>query len=218
MSSLSPNPEPADETAMARTPAWSGWRFIALLVVFLLVLLAGAETMCRVSRVQPMVNHTPQLWAYLRLQVQPEDIVIVGTSRGQRGLEPAQLSELLGQDVHQLAWRGAGAEPVLRSFAEDESFHGTVILDFMPSHWAAPASTVSANGASRGLLAAYTNRSALLSAEISARLWAQERFSIASPDVTIEGLGRAASGNPPVPGRNPLLSSERVRRVRLALV
>ncbi len=204
MSTLSPNSALSGETAMARTPSWSGARFCGLLVVCLLILVGGAEFVCRAAGVEQMVNHTPQLWAYLRLQVQPEDVVIVGTSRGQRGIEPTQLSEGIGREVHQLAWRGGGAEPVLRSFAEDESFHGTVILDFMPAHWAAPIDSVAANGASRVLLQAHANRSALLTQEIPARLWAQERFAIASPDITIEGLGRTLLGIPPLPGQNPL--------------
>lgn len=204
MPQLSENSGLAGETAMERTPSWSGWRFVGLLLACLLLLLGAAEALCRASGVAPMVNHTPHFWAFLRLQVQPDDVVIIGTSRGQRGIHPVRLGELLDADVHQLAWRSAGAEPLLRSFAEDESFRGTVVLDFMASHWAAPAELVAANGTSVGLLAAHSNRSALLAVEMPVRIWAQQRFSLASPDITIDGLGRALSGTPPLPGRNPL--------------
>lgn len=199
------------QNATERAPDFADNRrfWIGLLAAFVLLCILG-EVWARSLGVEPMLNDTPSSWALMRESVGPDDVVVVGTSRGQRGIDPAVLQEYAGdRRVVLLARTGTGALPVVEHLAEDETFRGTVIVDIHPNHWQYSGSRLAGNLNGWALIAAYENRAASLPLEMTISRWFQRRVAILSPEFTIDGIVRAIGRIDPVPGRNHLRFTER---------
>lgn len=182
---------------------------VAFVAVFLVICILG-EVWARNMGVVPMVNDTPSSWALMRDSVEPEDIVIIGTSRGQRAMDPAVLDDFTaGQRVVQLARSGTGVLPVLEHFAEDESFRGTLIVDIHPNHWQYPGERLPGNLNGRALVGAYTNRASSLALEMWLGGILSRRLAILSPEFTPDGIVRAIGQIEPIPGQDILRFTER---------
>ena len=60
----------------------------------------------------------------------PQSLVLIGASRIQLGIDVPLLQRLSGKPAHQLAIDGSSYWPVLRGLANDDTFSGTVIVDY----------------------------------------------------------------------------------------
>lgn len=115
------------------------WRGITVLVVVAVLLAVAAwEVYCRGVGYEPTLNNTDDLWAQTRRRVEPESVVIAGDSRAWFDLDLDELERGLGKRPVQLALPGSCAYPVLADLANDERFHGTVILSIVPGMYFAP--------------------------------------------------------------------------------
>lgn len=116
------------------------WRGIVIGVVLLTLTAATLwEFRARAAGYQPSLNDTADLWALHRARVQPDSVVIVGTSRALFDLDLDLLAEGLRSRPIQLALAGSSPYPVLAHLAEDESFRGTVLVEIVPAMFLAPA-------------------------------------------------------------------------------
>lgn len=110
------------------------WAPIAVMVTVLVVLaVAGWEVRCRAWGYAPGLDDTRDLWVEQRREVAPDDTVIIGTSRGLFGLDLDALEQGLGRRPKQLCLVGSCVYPILQNLADDQSFHGTVLCDVVPS-------------------------------------------------------------------------------------
>ncbi len=202
---------PERQYASDRVPEFGDNRrfVVAFVALFLLICVLG-EVWARSMGVVPMVNDTPSSWSLMRASVEPEDVVIVGTSRGQRAIDPALLEDFTdGRRVVQLARSGTGVLPVLEHFAEDESFRGMLIVDIHPNHWQYPGERLPGNLNGRALVGAYTNRASSLSLEMWLASILSRRLAILSPEFTPDGIVRAIGKIDPIPGQDILRFTER---------
>jgi hypothetical protein len=116
------------------------WRGLLLAVALLSTTATLAwETWARSAGYRPTLNDTPDLWAQARAAVEPDSIVLVGTSRMLFDVDLDLLEQGLGRRPTQLAIVGSSPFPVLEDLASDESFRGTVLLDVVPAMYLAPA-------------------------------------------------------------------------------
>jgi hypothetical protein len=117
-----------------------GWRGVMVATTLLTLTLAAAwEIRARAAGYGPSLNDTPDLWAEQRNAVQPESLVLVGTSRMLFDIDLDMLEQGLGKRPVQLAIAGSSPFPVLADLAADENFRGTVILDIVAPMYLAPA-------------------------------------------------------------------------------
>ncbi len=115
------------------------WRGIAVTVAIIVCLAAAAwEIYCRAIGYAPTLNDTGDLWAQVRRDVQPESVVIVGDSRPLFDLDLNELEQALGKRPVQLALAGSCAYPILADFANEDRFHGTLIVSIVPGMFFAP--------------------------------------------------------------------------------
>src|SRR5688500_139629 len=115
------------------------WRGLLLAVALLSTVATVAwETYARSAGYRPTLNDTPDLWAQARAAVEPDSIVLAGTSRMLFDVDLDLLEQGLGRRPTQLAIVGSSPFPVLEDLASDESFHGTVLLDVVPAMYLAP--------------------------------------------------------------------------------
>jgi hypothetical protein len=204
------HPDASDYAAHRVPPLRAPRGFWVALVLGFAVLFGAGERWARELGVAPMVNDTPSSWSLMRSAVGPRDVVVVGTSRAQRGIDPAVLAEYTGgTPVVQLARSSSGALPILEELAADESFVGTVIVDILPNHWRLLPDAVDGNLNARALLEAHGNRAVSLPIEDALRRFFARRLAVASPDFSVAGIARALAGVPPIPGQNPLRFTER---------
>jgi hypothetical protein len=118
------------------------WRGVLIAVALLSVAATAAwEIHARNSGYTPTLNDTSDLWAEMRRTVQPDSLVLLGTSRMLFDMDLDVLEAGLGQRPRQLALVGSSPYPILADLAADESFHGTVLLDIVPAMYLAPAGT-----------------------------------------------------------------------------
>jgi hypothetical protein len=116
------------------------WKTVLAAVAALtLVAVAGWEITARSLGYGPSLDDNADLWAEQRSRVQPDSIVLVGTSRMLFNADLDVLERGLGQRPIQLALAGSSPFPVLEDLARDKTFHGTVILDIVPAMFLAPA-------------------------------------------------------------------------------
>lgn len=83
--------------------------------------------------VVPLPQDDAKLWSYHRRRVEREgnnSIVLIGTSKMQRGFDQNKFAELTGRKSIQLAIVGQSPIPILQNLAEEEAFKGVVICDF----------------------------------------------------------------------------------------
>jgi hypothetical protein len=116
-----------------RTIPAQPWAPMAVIAA-ILVAAAGAwwEGHCRALGYPACINDTRDLWVENRRRVQGDDTIIIGASRGLFGLDLDELEKGLGKRPIQLCLVGSCVYPILRHFADDASFHGTVICDLVP--------------------------------------------------------------------------------------
>lgn len=111
---------------------------MVIVVLALLVACAGWEIYCRSIGYGPTLNDTEDLWAQTRRRVEPESLVLIGDSRALFDLDLDELEQGLGKRPIQLGQPGSCVYPVLHDFANDESFHGTIICSVVPRLFFAP--------------------------------------------------------------------------------
>jgi hypothetical protein len=115
------------------------WRGLLLAVALLsTAATVGWELHARKAGYAPTLNDTPDLWAEKRGTVKPDSIVLIGTSRMLFDMDLDVLEQGLGRRPTQLAIVGSSPFPILANLANDESFHGTVLLDIVPAMYLAP--------------------------------------------------------------------------------
>lgn len=115
------------------------WRGVLTAVVLVTALAtAGWEAAVRLKGYGPALDDNADLWAERRAAVQPDSLVLVGTSRMLFNADLDVLEQALGRRPVQLALAGSSPFPVLADLAQDESFRGTVILDIVPAMFLAP--------------------------------------------------------------------------------
>ncbi|MBI2516537.1 MAG: hypothetical protein HYV95_06435 [Opitutae bacterium] len=115
------------------------WKAVVATVALLtLAATAAWEIHARAAGYAPSLNDTPDLWAQQRAAVQPDSIVLLGTSRMLFDADLDVLEKSLGQRPVQLALVGSSPFPILADLAADRSFHGTVIVDIVPAMFLAP--------------------------------------------------------------------------------
>jgi hypothetical protein len=112
---------------------------LASVLVLTAVAAVGWEFYARSHGYRPSINDTPDLWAEQREKVQPNSLVLVGTSRLLFDTDLDVLERAFGQRPVQLALAGSSPYPVLEDLAKDASFHGTIIVDIVPAMFLAPA-------------------------------------------------------------------------------
>lgn len=115
------------------------WRGILIAVVALSITATiGWELAVRARGYTPSLDDTPDLWSEARRQVQPDSIVLLGTSRMLFDIDLDVLEQGLGKRPVQLAVVGSSPFPILADLAADTSFRGTVLLDIVPAMFFAP--------------------------------------------------------------------------------
>jgi hypothetical protein len=115
------------------------WRGLLAAVTLLSACALGAwELYSRAHGFAPTLNDTPDLWAQSRAAVKPDSLVLIGTSRMLFDMDLDVLERGLGRRPTQLAIVGSSPFPILQDLANDESFHGTVLLDIVPAMYLAP--------------------------------------------------------------------------------
>ena len=116
------------------------WKRVLLAVASLAVAATiGWELYARASGYEPTLNDTADLWSETRAKVQPDSIVLLGTSRMLFDMDLDVLEQGLGRRPLQLALVGSSPYPILADLAADETFRGTVLLDIVPAMYLAPA-------------------------------------------------------------------------------
>ena len=109
------------------------WRCVwPVALAIALVLLGGWESFWRVRGFVPSIRATPAVWCMERERVTPDSVVLLGASRIQTGVNPAQLESLLGRRVVQLAIPGSSPLPLLEAFAAQQTFQGLLIVGLNP--------------------------------------------------------------------------------------
>lgn len=101
-------------------------------------LLAPYEVVLRRLGFVPSVSEDARLWALARGRVRPDDpdeVVVVGSSRVRSALDTVRLAEAFGRPPVLLAVNASGCVPVLRDLAEDESFRGRIICEVTPAYF-----------------------------------------------------------------------------------
>ncbi len=114
-------------------------RLLTTVVVLTATLTAGWEWYARSTGYAPTLNDTPDLWAEARSRVQPDSLVLIGTSRMLFDIDLDVLEQGLGQRPTQLSIVGSSPFPILADLATDTTFRGTVIVDVVPAMYLAPA-------------------------------------------------------------------------------
>jgi len=134
------HPASASDHDFARPVPQVPWKAVLASVLVLTAAAAvGWELYARSQGYRPSLNDTPDLWAQTREKVQPNSLVLVGTSRMLFDADLDVLEQAFGQRPVQLALAGSSPYPVLEDLAKDPSFHGTVIVDIVPAMFLAPA-------------------------------------------------------------------------------
>ena len=109
--------------------SWLTAWIAALLACALIV--SGYEWLLRGRGYAPTVQDDADLWSmqYAHLKRSPDAIALLGASRTEFSVDPAQLSrELGGRTVAMLAVNGKYPLATLRALADDEHFKGLVIV------------------------------------------------------------------------------------------
>lgn len=126
------------------------WVPALLLVVLLAALL---EFRLALRGIAPTQLDSEARWLEERSRASsdgPQSLVLIGASRIQLGIDVPLLQRLSGKPTHQLAIDGSSYWPVLRGLASDDTFNGTVIVDYYHH--------TQLDNASGGLAASYEQR------------------------------------------------------------
>lgn len=121
-----------------RLPAGPWWRTWLLAAGLAVGVLASYEAALRAHGFTPAVSDDARLWALARGHIHPEDpdeVVVIGSSRARSALDPATLAEVFGRPPVLLAVNASGCVPVLRDLAEDDTFRGLVLCEVTPAYF-----------------------------------------------------------------------------------
>jgi hypothetical protein len=162
---------------------WARTWLIALVIA--LPVLGGYEGFWRLRGFVPSVNDDADLWSLTRGTIRSHDtqeIVGIGASRLQLGMNPAVFAEAFGgRKPIQLAVDGSNCVPVLDHLSRDESFRGLVICDVTPRLIFEPVNTANARQAE--YVENYRSQTALAAVERRLRTWVQASLVLRLPDV-----------------------------------
>lgn len=106
------------------------WMPALLLVIALMTLL---EFRLALRGIAPTQIDSEARWLEERSRASsdgPQSLVLIGASRIQLGIDVPLLQRLSGKPTHQLAIDGSSYWPVLLGLANDDTFNGTVIVDY----------------------------------------------------------------------------------------
>ena len=104
-------------------------RTLAATLVIGLLLLGSWEAFWRLKGFRPVVIDDAPSWAAARQAVQPQSVVLVGSSRMHADIHPAIFAQASGHHTVQLAINGGLSYLVLEHLARDPDFKGTVICE-----------------------------------------------------------------------------------------
>ena len=191
------------------------WRRTWLLAALLVVALLGSyELYWRSRGFVPAISDDADLWGLARSRVRAEDpgeVVLVGASRLQLGIDPALFAEVYGRKPVQLSVDGSSCIPVLQDLSLDEHFRGLVICEVSP--WTFFTGLDPVAGKQAEYVRHYEQRSASASIEQILRGWVQLHLVLRLPDVTINRmLGSLFNGKPLRPGSYIVTLPDRSRR------
>jgi len=101
------------------------------LLTFLAALLAVAflENLARRRGVQPSWSVGSESWGMEALDLEPDGIALLGSSRMLSGVEPELMSRKTGRRARQLAINATSMLPILEWLAEREDFSGIVVAE-----------------------------------------------------------------------------------------
>ncbi len=109
------------------------WLKTWLLVAIISFLALGSwELLWRSRGALPSRRGGYYLWTQAYHRVQPDSIVLLGTSRIQAGVNPELLAKITNRSTIQLGIHGSSPIPVLDLLASEAWFHGTVVVDLVP--------------------------------------------------------------------------------------
>lgn len=116
------------------------WHIILPLTILIFFITVGLfEVFARSKGYKPTLNDEKFLWAKIRASVQPNDTVIIGSSRALFDLDLDELEIALNvKDIKQLAMTGSSPAPILENLANYNNFKGTIICGIVPGLFFTP--------------------------------------------------------------------------------
>jgi hypothetical protein len=163
-------------------------RIWALGAAIALLFLGGYEAFWRSIGFKPFVNDDADLWSLARSHVRqddPSEIVLIGASRLQLGVDPQLLgAKLQCRPPVQLAVDGSSCVPVLEHLSRDPRFSGTVLCEVSP--WTFFAGIDIAGGKQAEYVWHYEQRTAYAGIEETLRCLMQEHLALRLPDVSLK--------------------------------
>lgn len=169
-----------------RLPDGPWTRTWVLALALALPALGGYEIFWRQRGFMPSVNDDADLWSLTRGSIRHhdrEELVGIGASRLQLGMNPAVFAEVFGgRKPVQLAVDGSNCLPVLHHLSEDESFRGVVICDVTPR--LTFGSIDPTHGRQAEYVKTYQTQTALAAIERRLRMWVQASLVVRLPDVS----------------------------------
>jgi len=97
-----------------------------------LLAVAFLELFARRSGVEPSWSVGSESWCLEALDLEPDGMALLGTSRMLSGVEPELMSRLSGRRARQLAINATSMLPVLEWLAAKEDFKGVVVAEVTP--------------------------------------------------------------------------------------
>jgi hypothetical protein len=164
--------------------------------------LGGYEAFWRARGFVPSVHDDARLWSLARSRLHdndPQQIVLIGASRSQLGIDTRTLAEELGEsEPIQLSVQGSSCLPVLRHLSEEESFQGIVVCDVNP--WSFYRGMNTEQGVQAEYVHQFHERTGLWWAEAELLAWVQSRLVLRLPVLAPANLWAGLwKGQGPVP-------------------
>ncbi|HNX26863.1 MAG TPA: hypothetical protein PKK48_05595 [Phycisphaerae bacterium] len=118
-----------------RRPDMNYARLWLLAAVMTLAILGSCDVLIRMYGVTPSLVDDMKLWEYTRDGMltgtaSANQVIFIGTSRANLGIDPGIFEKETGCDVLKLGIAGSEAWPLLRDIAENTDFRGTIFYDF----------------------------------------------------------------------------------------
>src|SRR3569623_982506 len=127
---------PSSTSSFERVIPDRSWlRMAAVSAALATLLLAGWEILARKRGFEPTLDDVPELWAQARraFDAAPRDgIVLVGSSRMLFDFDLDVAEQALGVRPIELALPGSNELAGLEHVAADATFHGTVLVSYVP--------------------------------------------------------------------------------------
>jgi hypothetical protein len=132
----------------------------------------------------PMVSDDARLWSSVRTHLVENDnqeIVLIGASRIQEGMDTAVVGESFGRRPLQLAIRGSKCFPVLDHLAKETEFNGLLICEVIPQFFFTGVDTK--DGTQASYINFFEKQAACDWLESRMRLWLQQSFVCRVPNI-----------------------------------